>query len=170
MQAQPTITESPPLVKIVKAESWHVSMMKRHLRMEDEREMMGWGISANKGLWCSYKESLIRRTAMIDGEPAAMWGVRSTLLGNVGDIWLQTTPAVRWVSPLKFARVYQDQVYKMLNVFKRLENWVDNDYDGAVRLLDISGFSLGEPEPVGVNGHLYRKFWIERAKGWPHRS
>ncbi len=97
---------------------------------------------------------------MIDGEVAACWGVHGSFLGNRAVVWLMTTPLVRKVSPLYFARLYQKEVAEMLKIFQRLENYVHAEYDSAIRLLEIIGFTVEEPEKIGMG--MYRKFWMEK--------
>ena len=41
-------------------------------------------------------------------------------------------------------------------------NIVDANYTAAIRLLDIVGFELGEPEPMGIHGKPFRRFEMER--------
>jgi len=65
-------------------------------------------------------------------------------LGQVGTPWLLTSDAVKNISPLKFTRIYQQEVGKMKRLFPVLENYVDAEYNGAIRLLKIVGFELGE--------------------------
>ena len=124
--------------------------------------MLNLGASIQHALWYGYKNSFYRRTALIDGVPVAIWGVCGVLLGGKGLPWLLTSPGVHQVSPLKFARIYQEEVKKMLDLFPLLENLVDAEYVAAIRLLEICGFSIGESEPLGYNGTMYKRFWIGR--------
>ncbi len=151
-----------PEISIVDALPEHVSVLKSNLREEDKREVMGLGVSIQQSLWYGYKNSVYRKTALIDSIPVAMWGLCGVLLGGKGLPWLLTSPDVTRLSPLKFARIYQEEVKKMLSMFPILENLVDAEYAAAVRLLDIVGFSIGESEPLGYDGAMYKKFRIER--------
>ena len=135
-----------------------VNLIKGKLRPADTEEILAFGITAAKALWRSYKGAIFRRTAFVDGEIAAIWGCGGTVMGDVGRPWLLTTYAAEKISPLRFTRIYQDEVLRMLDVFPRLVNYVDSRYTKATRLLDIIGFELDEPEPVGVNGILFQKF------------
>lgn len=148
-------------VHIVDTTPEHVREIAKSLRPEDRQEIEAFGFPTNKALWRSYKSSILRKTALIDGKVAAIWGVGGTPLGNgEGCPWLMTSPLVEKVSPLRFARVYQEEVLKMLEIFPHLVNYVDSQYTKAIRLLDIIGFRIGEPEPVGPKGGLFRKFEI----------
>lgn len=145
-------------ISIVPSTASHVRELAEQLRPKDRREIEIYGFPTNKALWRSFKGSFMRHTAFIDGKIAAMWGVAGAPMGQVGQPFLMTTNAVYEVSPLKFARVYQHEVLRMLNVFPVLMNYVDAQYEEAIRLLDIVGFELGEPEPLGPNQGLFRKF------------
>lgn len=151
------------MVQIVDALPWHVGKLKENLRPEDAAELLRLGMSIDRALWRSYKESIVRKTAFVDGQVAAMWGVRGDIMSRSGMVWLLTSPQVNQVSPLRFARIYQDQVYKMLNIFPYLENYCDASYTAAIRLLEIIGFTVYPPEPVGKDGAMFSRFTIERA-------
>lgn len=149
-----------PVISIIDSHGPHTVALKDNLRPEDVNEIIRFGVTVKHALWYSYKNSLIRKTALIDGKVAAMWGCTGTFLGKVGIPWLLTAPEVRNISPLKFTRIYQQEVVKMLRMFQRLENYVDAEYASAVRLLEIIGFTVEEPQKIGLG--FYRKFWIER--------
>lgn len=149
-----------PVIKIVDTTPAHVRTLAQTLRPQDRHEIEVYGFPTNKALWRSFKGSILRRTALIDGEVAAIWGVGGVPLSNEGQPFLMTSDAVDRISPLRFVRIYQNEVLKMLQLFPRLVNYVDAAYDKAVRLLDIVGFRIGDPEPIGPNGALFRKFEI----------
>ncbi len=153
---------SRPVVSIVPTIPAHINALKANLRPEDAAEILRFGVTIQKALWYSYKHSLIRKSALIDGEVVACWGIHGTFMGNTGQPWLMTTPGVKKVSPLKFARIYQQEVMEMLKLFPRLVNYVDSEYASAIRLLEIIGFTVEEPQKMGTEGGLYRKFRLER--------
>lgn len=153
-----------PEVSIVISESWHVGEIKKNIRTADANEILRFGVSVQHGIWVSYRHAMMRRTALINGVPVAIWGCHGTMLGSVGSPYLITTPGVHQISPLSFIKIYQEQVYAMLNVFPTLVNYVDSEYDAAIRLLEIIGFTVDDPEPKGFRGAMYRRFAIERAK------
>lgn len=147
-----------PEINIVNAEPWHVSELRNNLRTEDANEILRFGVSIERALWCSYKRAVIRKTAFIDGKIAAMWGVGGTFMGRTGVPWLMTTPEVKNISPLRFARIYQEETKNMRKMFLRLENYVDLEYNSAIRLLDIIGFTVDKPQRVGTG--MYCRFWM----------
>lgn len=151
-----------PEVSIVEAQGPHTLALKDNLRPQDADEIVRFGVTVQHALWYSYKNSLIRKTALIDGEVAAMWGCHGVFMGKTGVPWLLTAPEVKKISALKFTRIYQQEVMKMLKLFPRLENYVDAEYASAIRLLEIIGFTVEEPKVMGFATGVYRKFWIER--------
>lgn len=151
-----------PEVTIIDTLPGHVASLKTNLRSEDVSEVLRLGMSVQQSLWYGYRKSVYCKTAFIDCKPVAMWGVLGTFLGTKGQCWLMTTPDIYKISPLRFARIYQEEVSKMLKLFTVIENYVDNEYTAAIRLLDICDFSIGDPEAVGATGAMYRRFWIGR--------
>lgn len=147
--------------EIIPTTAAHIRELRETIREADKREIEAYGFTCAKGLWRSYKQGLMNRTALIDGQVAAVWGVGGTYLGATGQPWLLTAEAIKKISPLKFARYYQREVHKMLKLFPELVNYVDNDYPEAIRLLQIVGFEIGEPEKRGAG--VYRKFSLKVA-------
>lgn len=145
-----------PRIITVPTRPEHIRELNKNLREGDRNEIESYGFSAAKGLWKSYKNGLMNQTAVVDGKVAACWGVGGTYMGSVAAPWLLTSYVVHDISPLQFARIYQKEVHKMLKMFPKLENYVLASYNEAVRLLQIVGFEIGEPEQLG-NG-IYRKF------------
>lgn len=152
-------------IRIEETTAAHVRQLGDRLRPEDLREVEAFGFPTNKALWRTFKGGIMRRTVFIDGELAACWGCGGVPLSAEGRPWLLTTAVADKISPLKFVRIYQEEVFKMLQVFPKLVNWCDARYDKAMRLLDIIGFRIGEPEPLGMNGVLFRKFELSRKDG-----
>lgn len=149
-----------PTISLLPTTAEHVRELKDTMRAADRREVEGIGFSSAKGLWRSYKSGLMNTTGLIDGKVAAIWGVGGTYMGSIGQPWLLTSEEVNKISPLKFARIYQKEVIRMLELFPRLVNYVAADYEEAVRLLSIVGFDLGEVQDLG-NGK-YRRFEMVR--------
>lgn len=150
-----------PEVVIVPTVPEHIRELRETIREADRREIESFGFTCAKGLWRSYKHGLMNRTGLIDGKVGAVWGVGGTYMGEVGQPWLMTSHEVHKISALRFARIYQIEVRKMLQYFPILMNYVDANYPEAIRLLGIAGFEVGEPEEMGRG--LYRKFEMRIA-------
>lgn len=144
-------------VTIVPAVPSHVAAIVRALREADVREIRCLGVPVRRGVWLSYRLALLRRTALVDGEVAAMWGVGGTPLSRVGRPWMLTTPAVER-AVFTFVRKYRSEVQEMLGLFPALENYVDASYEGAIRLLRLGGFTVHEATPMGAAGAPFCRF------------
>lgn len=154
-----TFKPSPEVI-IVPTTAAHMRELKNTIREKDKAEIEHYGFSYTKGLWRSYKHGMNNQTALIDGHVAAVWGVGGCYISETGAPWLMTSKYVDLISPLKFTRIYQREVVQMLQMFSRLENYVDASYEEAIRLLSIIGFDIGEPQKMGSG--IYRKFTMER--------
>lgn len=150
------IVASSPEIVIVPTLPEHIRELRETIRDGDRAEIESFGFSCAKGLWRSYKNGMFNQTALIEGKVVAVWGCGGSYLGETGQPWLMTSYEVYRISPLRFARIYQREVYKMLEMFPYLVNFVAADYPEAIRLLRIVGFEIGAPEKVGKG--MYRKF------------
>lgn len=77
-------------------------------------------------------------------------------LGLVGQPYFLTGPSIEKINPMKFSRLYKQEVQEMQKIFPILENYVDATYLGAIRMLKIAGFRLSDP--INVNGNYFRRF------------
>lgn len=150
-------------IEIIPTTPEHVLAIRDALQDDDKREISGYGVSCAKATWRTYRRAVWCRTALIDGIPAAFWGVAGIHLGRGGIPFLLTSRHVRKISPLRFTRIYQLQLKEMLKIYPKLENWVLSDYHEAVRLLQIVGFTIGDPQPLGRHGLMYSKFSLGEA-------
>lgn len=146
---------------IVPALESHCDQLARNMRQGDKAEVHAAGMSSIKAVRRAFRASTLTRSAFVDGEIAAMWGLGGNLVSEVGHPWLLTTPAIERV-PRAFVREGKNELTKMLRHRSVLSDYVDAKYTGAVRLLEVLGFSLGHPEPRGLRGQSFRQFSIDR--------
>ena len=150
-------------VEIVPTLPEHIAELRHALRDADLAELAAFGISPNKSLWFGYKNSLIKRTALVDGKVAAIWGCGGAPLAGKGTPWLLTSNVCELVSSITFAKIYKKEVQMMLKIFPKLENIVDSNYCKSIRMLKIIGFNIGDPAPSGNRGAMFRAFSMEAA-------
>lgn len=149
--------------EIIESEPKHVRLLAEKLRDDDRREIDCAGLPVMKAIWRSYRHGIIRRTAFVDNEIAAMFGLSSTvLLGNSGNPWLLTTAQVEKV-PVSFVKEGRKCVQEMLDVYPVLFSYVDAKYARAIKFLKLLGFTVGRPEPFGVNGAPFCRFETRRV-------
>lgn len=143
--------------EIVESERCHIDAMVKAMREEDAAEAVAMGLRPRAALGRSFRKGIMRRTAFIDGDIAAMWGLCGTLLSNEGTPWLVTTKAVERL-PIAFIKEGRREVAAMLSIRPILSNIVPASYGRAVELLHMLGFMIGKPEPYGPDNVLFRSF------------
>lgn len=151
-------------ITIVEADISHVYQLARALRAEDAGELEAAGLVPERGVRASFRSALIRRTAFVDGNLAAMFGMGGIALGDVGHPWLLTTPAIER-APVEFVREARNVVGRMLQLKPVLVNYVDARYLRACRFVALLGFVLEPPAPFGPLGAQFRRFEARREWG-----
>jgi hypothetical protein len=147
---------------IVDSAPSHLDQLATRLRALDCLELTACGSSARAHLQQCYDGAVLRKTAFVEGEIAACWGLQcGTLLSGEGYPWFLTTPAVERV-PIAVVKEARRHIAGMLEIRPRLVNYVLAAYAGAVRLIGVLGFTLGEPQPIGKNAVLFRRFEMEK--------
>lgn len=150
-----------PEVIVRPSEISDVYRLAADLRAGDAAEITGLDLDPVAVIRGSYRSAIWRRTAVVDGRIAAMWGLGGALLDDEGAPWLLTTPAAERV-PVTFVRLARANVAEMLRDRRRLSNVVASSYRQACRLLEVLGFTLDAPRPMGPRGLLYQRFWMAR--------
>jgi hypothetical protein len=147
---------------IREAEIADVYRLARNLRDGDRLECASYGVTPIVGLRKSFKNAVLRRTALINGEIAAMWGIGviGSALSDTGYPWLMTAPAIERL-PVSFLREAQREVGRMRRIHRRLTGHVAARYGMACRFLEVLGFALSPPEPFGPRGEMFRTFTLE---------
>jgi hypothetical protein len=146
---------------IVPTTAEHVYALAAVMRQGDRAELEATGVKVKRALWRGYRRSLWCRTAFVDGDIAAIWGLNASALSNYGVPWLLTAPAIERM-PVAFRREAGREVARMLALCPVLENHVLTSYTGAVRLLRSLGFTVFQGESTGHNGALLSRFRLER--------
>lgn len=132
------------------------------MRPADAAEATVLGKDPRQMLRRSFRASILARTLVLDGQPAAIGGIGGDMLTDTGTLWLLTSDAVER-APLAFVRAARRELAAALKLRGRLEGYVTADYAKAIRFLLALGFTLDAPVPVGRKGALFRRFWIEAA-------
>jgi hypothetical protein len=133
-----------------------------NLREADRDEVESLGMDVRVGIRNSFRHAVLRKTYLVDGEVAAMSGLCGSMLGDIGEPYLMTSAAAERV-PLAFVKHAKASVAEMLGLKRRLEGHVAANYVRACRLLQVLGFTLHAPLPVGPKGALFRKYTMMRA-------
>lgn len=104
--------------------------------------------------------------ARLENLPLAMYGVvagdGSFLEGyRVGVIWMLTSHVVER-HPKAFWQQCKRGLAELLTRWDVLVNVIDCRHERAIRWGRRLGFQFEEPEPMGVQGLPFRRFWVTR--------
>lgn len=147
--------------EIVAADISHVYSLARTLRAKDRMEVLALCSNVRRAMRGVFRSSFYRRTALVDGDVAAMWGMGCPLLSDTAQVWMLTAPPVERV-PVSYARLARQGVLDMLAVRRCLRGLVAADYPEAVGFLQLIGFTIHAPEPHGLRGELFHPITLER--------
>lgn len=131
------------------------------MRERDRDEAVALGVVPKRAMRAQFRDAIQRKTYFVNGKLVAMSGLCGPLLANVGSPYLVTAKGIEKF-PIAIVRHARAAVDQMLVLRQRLEGYVLADYTGAVRLLEVLGFTLDPPQPFGPTGAMFRKFWKER--------
>ena len=143
-------------IEIVPAEQAHVYELVKNMRLKDKIEVQKLGATPEYATQYSFDNGVNNKTALYNGHVIAMWGVGGSYLAEVGNPWLLTTTYSEDVSPVTFAKVYRKEVQEMLSFFSVLINYVDVEYEEAIRLLKICGFKIDNKQIDTGHGYFYK--------------
>ena len=147
------------MVSIVEIQRNHLFELRNNLRDKDRNELIAFG-GVNKSVYRSFKKSIYSKAALVNDKVAAVWGVGDDILSNVGYVWLLTANVCELAGKITFVKTYRKELKKMLNLYDELVVYVDMRYKEAIKLLKLSGFSIGES--MNINGVLFSKCTVRR--------
>lgn len=123
------------------------------------------GLRPAQALRRSMKGSDFSRTLLIEGEPAAMFGVR--VIEGVGFPWALTTETAERF-PLAFWRASQHVVREIVDRYRFLSQCIDARHVMALRWAGRLGFRVDkQPHECGKFGLPFHMITL-RAKGCDH--
>jgi len=152
-------------IKIVDATQEYVDDLKGRLRKADIEECWAMAhMDADAGLQLSYDASVLSWIALVNDRPTLCWGVsgNSILRGPCGVPWLLGTDDIHKIG-FRFVRGSRGIINSMLNMFERLETWVDTRNKLSMAWLRWCNFTGESAVPIGPENMLFHKFWIARG-------
>lgn len=138
--------------------------VSRNMREADRKEI--WSASRLRPYKACVKSLLDSQLAFaveLDGETVAILGaVTLSLINNRGLIWLLGTDGIDKL-PITFGRHTKDLIEEFFQEWDSLENWVHEENLKSLKWLKGAGFKIGDPQPYGVDGEIFRKIRRERV-------
>lgn len=137
---------------IVKASIRHVRPMSRKLRSAASITLQGFGLHPRPALHRAFLASSYCRTALMDGEPIAMWGVKSVLLSDTAAVWLVLSDAVTRM-PVAVVKEARAELARVMASNREVAITVLPDDEAAIRFAVFLGFHDRDND----DGHLSRR-------------
>lgn len=144
------------MIEIVPAMPRHINRIAKGMAEIDRMECAVFNHSPKDALRHGLMCSSLAWTALIDGEPEAMFGASTqSLLDNSGRPWLLLTEKARHydVALVRLGRRYTQVLHSQYDL---LHNWVHADNHKAIRWLTHLGFFVGAVDVI--KGHPMRPF------------
>jgi hypothetical protein len=144
---------------VIPAKPEHIEYIAPRMRRADVEEIKAAsGKSPREALEFSFDRSNEAWALIYDGKPAAMFGVGwISILSGMAAPWLLGTDLVQdhYRHFLRGSRWWFARISSGYDV---LTNIVDDRNDVSKRWLEFLGFTLDEPQIMGVERRLFRKF------------
>lgn len=148
----------------------HAKELGPRLRQADRDEVQAAsGMPAEDVLILAVAHAKQAHAWHLDGRLVAISGISGSLIDQaVGVVWMLASDDVESV-PKLLLKGQRQYVRDLLQGHDMLMNFVDNRNIKAQRWLRWLGFQLGDPEPFGAAGLLFRPFKMS-AHGELHQS
>lgn len=139
-----------------------IKPLAAELRFADRAECMALGMSGEGALRTSFKLCERPRAVMIDGRPAAMFGInRPSYLSDVWHPWLLGSERLRLRSK-RFMKGSRRIVQEWAADGRRMENFVHAYNEEAIKWLRLLGFKVKPARPHGPFKAAFCKFYWPR--------
>lgn len=141
-----------------------IEYLAENLRDIDRREVAAvTGRSVKAAIISGSRMSDYCRVGCADGVPFCIYGVRRmSATSDSGIIWMLATDDLP-KHAIKFGRECGNEVRKMLDGFKLVENWCHADNKITIRWLKWLGFTFKDAAPYGKMGEPFHHFYMEAA-------
>lgn len=140
-----------------------IAYVAARLREADRRETIALGLRPELALELSAASSDFVWTGLIDDEPSLIFGCSQGVLSDCGEVWaLGTDKCSRY--PREMLLYGRRKLREMLEIYPVLENHCDARYEAALRWLPRIGFTVGKPEPYGMNNAPFCKISARRRE------
>jgi hypothetical protein len=153
----------------VKATMEHALDLGGRLREADAAEVKAaCGLGGVQVLTKAMEVSIQTDAWLSEGKLVMMSGISAVPSNErVGAVWMLASPEVD-AMPRCLLHGKREYVQELLKGREMLMNFVDNRNTKAQRWLIWLGFTMGEPEPFGIEQLPFRPFWLS-AKGETQR-
>lgn len=127
------------MIEIRKTELADIAAIIPNLRMHDRKTIERLRLDPVALLRRTFDNGSPMMTALVDGEPACMWGLEKKSLLASWMIWMLTTDLIDDY-PIKFLRASRVIIRTWSDAFGTIEGMVDSDFETSIKWLRWLGF------------------------------
>lgn len=146
-------------LEIIQTTVEHLKSLDQNIRPKDRLEALRLGFEPIQALIQCHKYAIVRKTILIGGEVAAVYGVTGNLFSNRNTIYLATSNIVTQIPHITFVRIYIAELEELMKVFDRLDCFVDSQYSEAIKLIEFVGFK--KEQTLELNGNEFYLYSLE---------
>lgn len=141
----------------------HVAAVSAALRTQDRITVMACGLTAEGGYGLLLTRSMFAETALLDGEPAAMWGAAadSFMATDKAHLWMLVRRGVHR-PPLAICRIAVRFIREMLAHYGRVTTTVLEGFVTDQRFIEWLGFKRCAADDIYLSGRLALAYSQER--------
>lgn len=148
------------MIRLVPAQPEHIEPIASRMRAADKEEVGAFGRSPDQALHLGLISSVDCYTAMIDGKPEGILGLRPlNILEGEGAPWLLGTEEL-YRHPRAWLHLAPKIISRWRDSTKSLSSLVGKKNARAIRLLRRLGFQIGG-EPMTIGGVEFVTFSME---------
>lgn len=148
-------------LEVVQTTVEHLKELDADIRPKDRLEALRLGFEPITALIQCHKYAIVRKTILIDGEVAAVYGVTGNLFSNRNTLYLATSNAVNSIPHITFVRIYIAELEDLQKVFDKLDCFVDAQYHEAIKLIEFVGFK--KEQTLELNGNQFYLYSLESS-------
>jgi len=150
-------------IKVVPATQELIDRMKGNIRKADHEEgLASHGIGAVCGIQISFNLSDSCWIVLLNNEPAFAFGVgKESIFSKKAIVWLLGTPLMDKMK-VSILRGFKPYIKAMFEGVSLIENYVDERNKVSKKWLKFMGFKLDEPNPYGIKGLPFRRFYMNK--------
>lgn len=130
-----------PDYTIIEAKAFHCGAMCRKLRAGHKQAIALIGMDSHRELRALFDASSFRRSAVMDGNLVAMWGVAGQKLSTFGFVWLLCAESLL-KHPLTLIKGARQQLDEIMLVKRELTTTVLGTDEAAIRFAVFLGFHV----------------------------
>ena len=134
---------SEPTITIERTNPLHLREMSEAMTADSAEVARNLGTTPLRALWASYRKSLYSKSFFINGKIAAICGLSGSIFSDTAKPWLILTPECKKY-PLRVAFAYRKELNEMSRMFEILEEYVPEDNEASIRMLELMGFKVSK--------------------------